>query len=435
MYNYMVKLMKLKDKIINKIKNLDKKTIACILFLLSIILFMLCSNHKFNAYNNYSYLAEAILNGHLDVPTMPDYLESVTFMGHTYMHFAPGVAWLSLPFVLIFGISKFNCIYLAMVLGALNSSLAYLILEQKKIGKCTRDRILLSLMLTIGTVHFFCSTVGSSWFLGHVSTMFFTLLSWYIMFKVTNKRDHKNNLYLFLSGLSFGLAVNCRLSALLGCVFLIYHIYKIYGFTLKPYLFFAGGAAVFGSIYMIYNYVRYGTIMDRGYNLTYLKDYHRDAYNALLESPISEQKALLKEYINEYGGPLQLKYIKYNLYSIFMMAPRFSWTFPYIIPEISGTAITFTSPMLFAAVKAKRKDNYVIVLWITTILTAIPFLLNYGNGQAQFGMRYSLDFTPYLWLLMCIGLGKKKLSWLAIVGIVFCFIMNIYGTLYWIFNY
>ena len=175
--------------------------------------------------------------------------------------------------------------------------------------------------------------------------------------------------------------------------------------------------------------------MDKGYNLTYLKDYHREAYDALQNSPILEQKKLLKEFTREYGGPLQLRYIKYNLYSIFMMAPRFSWDFPYIIPELSGTAITFTSPMLFAAVKAKRKDNYVIVLWITTILTAIPFLLNYGNGQAQFGMRYSLDFTPYLWLLMCIGLGKKKLNWLNIIGILFCFFMNIYGTLYWIFNY
>ena len=426
--------MDFKNKILNIIKNLNKNQIAIILFIFSFTLFMLCSNHQFNPYNNYSYLAESILNGHIDVPNIPSYLESVSFMGHTYMHFAPGVAWISIPFVFVFGISKFNPIYLAMFLGSLNSSLAYLILDQKKIGKSRKDRVLLSLMLTIGTVHFFCAAVGSSWFLGHVATMFFTLLSWYIMFKVEKKNNRKNYLYLFLSGLFFGLAVNCRLSALLGCVFLLYHIYKIYKFNLKPYLFFAGGAAIFGSIYMIYNYVRYGTIMDQGYSLTYLKDYHREAYDIIQNSPINEQKALLKEYTNQFGGPLQLKYIKYNLYSIFMMAPRFSWNFPYIIPEISGTAITFTSPMLFAAVKAKRKDKYVIVLWITTLLTAIPFLLNYGNGQAQFGMRYSLDFTPYLWLLMCIGLGKKKLSWLTIVGIGFCYLMNMYGTLYWILS-
>ena len=427
--------MNLKDKIVCKIRNLNKKTVACILFLVTLILFMICSKHQFNVYNNYSYLADSILNGHIDVPNIPDYLESISFMKHTYMHFAPGVAWISIPFVLIFGICNFNCIYLAMALGSLNASLAYLILEQTKIGKCTRDRVLLALMLTIGTVHFFCASVGSSWFLGHVSTMFFLLLSWYMMFKVENKTNRKNNLYLFLSGLFFGLAVNCRLSALLGCVFLFYHIYKIYRFSIKPYLAFAGGAAVFGSIYMLYNYVRFDTIMDQGYNLTYLKDYHREAYDALQNSPILEQKQLLKKYTAEYGGPLQLRYIKYNLYSIFMMAPSFSWNFPYIIPELSGTAITFTSPMLFAAVKAKRKHDNVIVLWITTILTAIPFLLNYGNGQAQFGMRYSLDFTPYLWLLMCIGLGKKKLNWLTIVGILFCFFMNIYGTLYWVYNY
>ena len=351
------------------------------------------------------------------------------------MHFAPGVSWISIPFVLIWGAFGFNCIYLAMILGAANSALAYLILEQRGLGRCIRDRILLALMLTIGTVHFFCASIGSSWFLGHVSTIFFLLLSWYFMFKVTEIDQKRNLLNLFLSGLFFGLAVNCRLAALFGCIFLFYYIFKIYKFNFKPYLAFCGGAAIFGSIYMIYNYVRYGTIMDQGYSLTYLKDNHRAVYDALQNSPISEQKKLLKQYTSEYGGPLQLKYLKYNLYSIFMMAPTFSWKFPYIIPELTGTAITFTSPMLYAAVKAKRKDNHVIALWITTILTAIPFLLNYGNGKSQFGMRYSLDFTPYLWLLMCIGLGKKKLNWLAIAGIAFCFIMNMYGTLYWVFNY
>ncbi len=389
----------------------------------------------FNYHNNYSYLADAILNGHIDVPNIPDYLESVEFMGHTYMHFAPGVSWISLPFVWIFGLNNFNCIYLAIFLGAVNSALSYLILEEKGIGKCTRDRALLALMLTIGTVHFFCSVVGSSWFLGHVSTMFFLLLSWFLIFKIKDNNCKKNYLYLFLSGLFFGLAVNCRLSALFGCVFIFYQIFKVYKFNFKPYLAFCGGAAIFGSIYMIYNYVRYGTIMDQGYALTYLKDMHRDIYDVLQNSPITEQKELLKKFSAEYGGPLQLKYVKYNLYSIFMMAPSFSWEFPYIIPEVAGTAITFTSPMLYFAVKAKRKEEDVIILWITTILTAIPFLLNYGNGNAQFGMRYSLDFTPYLWLLMCIGLGKKKLSWLMILGILFCFFMNIYGTIYWGIHY
>ena len=413
----------------------NRKVIAFALFVVSLALFMLCNNHTFNNYNNYSYLADAIIHGHIDVPDIPEHLEYVSFMGHNYMHFAPGCAWISIPFVLIFGRDGFNCIYLAMVLGALNSALAYIILDQRKIGKRIRDRIILALMLTIGTVHFFCSSIGSSWFLGHVSTLFFILLSWYFIFKIKSADEKGNFINLFISGLFFGLAVNCRLSALFGGLFLAYYIFKIYRFNLKPYISFAIGAAVFGSIYMIYNYARFGTIMDQGYALTYLKDYHREAYDTLLNSPLSEQKQLLKQYSKEFGGPLQIKFIKYNLYSIFMMAPTFSGDFPYIIPEVTGVALTFTSPMLFLAVTAKKHKDMVIVLWITTFLTAMPFLLNYGNGTAQFGMRYSLDFTPYLWLLMCNGLGRKKLTWWMNLGFAFCFISNIYGTLYWRFNY
>jgi len=413
----------------------DPRVIAFLLFLLSGVIYLLCSKREFNWYNNYSYLADALLHGHIDVPNIPDYLESVAFRGHTYMHFAPGGAWISLPFVALFGIEGFNCAYLTLFLGAVDSALAYLALEQLKLGKSIRSRIVLTLMLTIGTVHFYCSSLGGSWQLGHISTMFFLLLSWNFLFSVKSADTPKGYLRIFLCGLFFGLAVCCRLSALLGAVFILYYIYTIYRFDIKAYLSFCCGAAIFGSLYMLYNFVRFGTIMDEGYSLTYLKDYHREVYNQLQNAPLSEQRRLFKAYKKECGGPLQLKFVSYNLYSILMMAPTFSHDFPYLIPELTGVAITFTSPMLYLAVTARQKKGIVIALWISAIATAIPFMMNYGNGMGQFGMRYSLDFTPYLWLLMCLGLGKTKLRWWMIAGFIFCFASNLWGALYWKFYY
>lgn len=425
----------------NFIKNIDVKKYLILagFFLFCFIAFFVCNKREFNFYNNYSYLAQAWLDGHLYVDGMPEYLESVEFMGHQYMHFAPGVSILCLPFVALWGVEGFNCIYLAMFLGACNGVLAVLVLKNMNIGVKEQDRYWLAAMLVLGTVHFFCAATGSSWFLGHVATLFFLLLGFYFLTKKVSTQ-RMQYLFLFLSGLFFGLAVTCRMTALLGGFFFVGYIwFKKEGERndkIKMIIALMCGAFIFGFLYMLYNYVRYGTIMDEGYSLTYLKDYHRESYDQLQAAPVSEQRALLKEYKATHGGPLQLKFVLYNLYSIFILSPSWKGEFPYLVPEVTGVAITFTSPLLYWGVCADWKKKMTWVLWLSVLLTAIPFLMNYGNGTAQFGMRYSMDFTPYLWLLMCYGLtrrGKMKI-WMK-VAVVLCFVVEIWGTLYWVHNY
>ena len=403
------------------------------LFIGSFFIYWVCGRHSFNVYNNFSYLADALLHGHLSVPDLPAYLESVSFKGYQYMHFAPGPSILSLPFVLIFGVDKFNCSILAMLLGACNTLLAYKLLTNLELQTRIRNYVWLTAMLTFGTVHFFCASLGSSWFLGHAATLFCLLVA---MVFLTAKTPARPMLTIFFSGLFFGLAVTCRLSTLFGCVFFIGFLYlkykKDYRYLLKLLICFACGAAIFGFLYMLYNFVRYGTIMDMGYNLTYLKDYHREAYDALLTLPANEQLSALRSYEAEFGGPLQLRFVRQNLYSIFFLLPAFQSVYPFVVPTMSGVAITFTSPMLYYGIRAKIQNPLTIVLWITTFLTAVPFLLNYGNGMAQFGMRYSMDFTPYLWLLMCMGLSRKhSLRFWQKTGIAVCIFIQFWGNLYW----
>lgn len=419
-----------------KISCIDKQGKKCAYIVAVIgafIIFFLFGNHTFNLYNNYSYLAKALLKGRIDVPDMPDYLESVMLCGKKYMHFAPGGALLSIPFVAIFGVEHFNCAHLAMALGACNFVLAIGILNNLKIGRNAGERIWLTSMLIFGTVHFFCAAQGSSWFLGHVSALFFLLVSLYYFTRTEWECRAKN---LFFSGLFFGLAVTCRLTTLFGAVFFGGYLLATDKRGKRDVIIFGFGAAVFGSLYMIYNYIRFGTIMDMGYQLTYLKDMHREAYDMLQAAPLREQQRLLKTLIKEYGGPLQLKFIKNNLYSILFLLPEFQKEFPYVIPTQAGVAVTFTSPMLYCAVLADWKNKLVWILGGAAILTAIPFLMNYGNGMAQFGMRYSMDFTPYLWLLMCLGLTRKgKLEWWMKIGIAACIFIQGWGTLFWTYFY
>ena len=114
------------------------------------------------------------------------------------------------------------------------------------------------------------------------------------------------------------------------------------------------------------------------------------------------------------------------------MAPGWRNEAPYLIPELTGVSITFTSPLLYWGILADRKEKTTWLLWLSAILTAVPFLMNYGNGMAQFGMRYSMDFTPWLWLLMCHGLTRNgALKPWAKLAAAACFGLELWGTLYW----
>lgn len=385
--------------------------------------YTLFSPHKVTPYNNYAWLADAWLHGRLDVPDLPAYLESVQFGGKTYVHFAPGPALLCLPFVAIYGLNGFDAAFLCRLLGAANVVLCWHVLSLRRLGNAY-TRLWMTALLGFGTVHFWCASWGSSWLLGHVSTLFFLLLALCFLFQNPLRLRH-----CFLSGLFFGLAVSCRLSALFGGVFFAGYLLLTEKKKARALLCLAGGAAVFGSMYMLYNAVRFGTVMDMSYSLTYLKDYHREVYDTLQQVSPEQQLSALRACAREYGGPLQAGFIGFNLYSLLAMPPRFQAAFPWVIPTMAGVALTIVSPALLLAVLCPWKKPHALLLWITVVLTAVPFLLNYGNGQAQFGMRYAMDFTPYLFLLACMGM--EKLSGWKKGLVLWSILCNAWGALYW----
>ena len=405
--------------------------VEVLLFLMSFLVLFLLNDHKYVFYNNYSYLADALLQGHLYVDGMPAYLESVEFGGHVYMHFAPGPAILCLPFVAVYGVAGFNIGWLSLFLGASNTALAYRVFRQMHIGRDRRERIWCALLLTFGTVHCFLAALGHGWFLGHVSSWFFLLMG---MAFLTAPEEKRRDVHLFLAGVFYGCAVTCRMPNLLGALFFGGYILVRYPREkwVRSLLFFCLGAAVPGGLYMAYNYARFGTIMDKGYNLTHLKDLYRDRYNEMQTLPREEQLAFLKAAEQEVGGPLQLKHVRFNLYSIFLLGPEFTREFPYVIPTLAGVSLTHLSPALYAAVRAEyRKDKLTWFLLATAVACAVPFLMNYGNGYAQFGMRYAMDFLPYVGILAAMGLVRKPLGGWKTALILFCMLANMWGPVYW----
>ena len=103
---------------------------------------------------------------------------------------------------------------------------------------------------------------------------------------------------------------------------------------------------------------------------------------------------------------------------------------PWIGADRLGLALTYTSPALVCAFLARRPIALVAACWLLTATTLIPSLLDFDAGGEQFGMRHALDFEPFLFVLMVLGIGRR-LPWWAGVLIAWSVGVGIWGLWFW----
>ena len=138
-------------------------------------------------------------------------------------------------------------------------------------------------------------------------------------------------------------------------------------------------------LWVLYNRARWGTWSDIGYTTWY----HQDQAGM------------------PTGSPFRLEYLPYNCGRSSCRRRHSLPSFPWLRPEFSGVALTWTSPALVLAFLARSPVRWVGALWVAALLAAIPNLLYYVNGFAQFGMRHALDFEPFLVALMMLGVRDR----------------------------
>ncbi len=78
----------------------------------------------------------------------------------------------------------------------------------------------------------------------------------------------------------------------------------------------------------------------------------------------------------------------------------------------------------------RNRDRIVIACWAAIIPVAFSIFTFAATGWAQFGYRYGLDFTPFLWLLVARLIGDN-LKWWHIALIVIGVVVNLFGVLAW----
>lgn len=369
---------------------------ALAVFVIALVLYLLSTGGKHAYYDNFIRLAYALLHGRLWIDWPGPAIEALEWGGQHYVIEGPVPALLCIPFVLVSGLDANQAVVCAIA-AAIGVAAVWVMLARMRVSRETQ--VWTTALFGFGTVYWWCAAFGSLWMYAHVAGAMFAVLAlaeWY-----GARRP-------WLLGVLFACMAFSRFSmAVAGIPFVIWLLLDTpKGDRLRALAQAALGVLPFLILFLLYNYGRWGTFNDIGYTTWF----HEDQVGS------------------KTGSPFQLVFLPGNLYSYLMLPFEYINQFPWLKPTGFGVALTFTSPALALAFFAPRSRE-TLFLWMAVLLAAIPSLLYYVNGFEQFGMRHSLDFTPFLIPLVARGLERVKL-WFSYALVALSLLANAYGVWY-----
>lgn len=352
-------------------------------------------------YQHYVYLADAILHGTLDVASVgipAGYQDTISIGQSRYLPFAPGPALLLLPFVAIWG-TDFSEVYFSMALGAINVVLFWYLLAVLNISRTTK--LLLVPFFAFGTAHFYATTTGTVWFLGHGAAIFFLLLALIFLFRRATP---------IVPAVLLGLAFMSRQPTILAAPVFLYLIFRQHHDTISMKTLleretilrlgsFCAGLLPFVIFWFWYNIVRFDGPFETGYDTV---------ANGYINGGIPYSFYLAQFPDAPRFNLFDVRNIPLHLYTIFLMPPQFIPEWGLLRPSPYGMSVLLTSPAFVYAALVKRKHFMKPALWAAIVFVSIPILLHYSQGWVQFGYRFLLDFAPFLLILTAWGFDDHR---------------------------
>jgi hypothetical protein len=399
-----------------KVRPNADRLITIAFVLVTFIVYFVSSRGEGAVFNYFVRLADAFVHGRLDVIDQPVHLaELVPWQGKWYVIFPPVPAVLLMPLVAIFGASFSQPLYSVLV-GAINVGLAYRVFvrlfgESREMSLTDAAPASLSgnsvavwmtLLYAFGTIQWYHAEVGSGWYVAHIVALMFM---WLFLLEATGRRR------LFLCGLLIGAAHLSRLPTIFAVAFLPLFLRDTFfdGWRprIKPFVLFGSGVVPALVVNALYNYARFGTFKDVQFIQTELLGMTNDP--------------------TVIHGVMSVRYIPMHLKEIMMARPLRTPKFPYIMPSEFALAVWFTTPAFVLMLRSQRRYS----LWLPSIAAAvaiaIPSLMHGGNGFTQFGYRHTLDYMPFLLLL--VGLGMRgRVGIISRVLIVASIVVNLWGV-------
>ncbi|KAA3642808.1 MAG: hypothetical protein DWQ07_19985 [Chloroflexi bacterium] len=364
--------------------------------------FALINGEWISSTNYFSYLADAFLHGQLHLRIIPSNVYDLNFFeGQYYLYWPPVPAFLLMPLVTLFGVNVSDVV-ITLLFASASVGLMTLLLryadEEGIISVSSLQRGLLSLFFAFGTVHITIASVGKVWFLSQNVAIFFLLLTYIAAIRLRGWKA------FLITGLLITCAAMTRNHLFVAGLWPAYHLLaKHVELEWKARLRLAilglSPLFIFGSIYLVYNWSRFGHPLDLG-------------------SAYQNMNVIFVDPYFKYGT-FSIRYLPTNFYYNYINYP-----FPWSEGSLFGGSLFLLSPVFFAAFQgfyANRQKWSERMLLITILLVNIPILLNIGTGWIQFGPRYTLDFVVPLMLLTAIGIRhwpRQLLVGLTILSIL-----------------
>lgn len=362
-------------------------------------------------FNYYTRLSQAFLSQRIFLNENPSWLNELIpdprAPNRYYVAYPPMPAIVSLPFVLLD--QNISQTHISIIFGSLNAILMFLVIKKFLNNKNSPTAFWITLLFAFGTNHFFLSTSGSAWYFAHIVSVFFLLLA---IYETLNKKRP------LLIGLLIGASYWSRLPTILSLPFFLLILKDCYlpraNSNIKNYLRsvnyaflikMALGIGIFLDLNFIYNFLRFGTIIDIGYTLI---------------------PNVLSEPWYRYGI-FNIRYIPQHLKLIFTEFPAIQPDPPYIKPSYVGMSIFATTPALLLVVLAPIKKLVSVASWTAIILISLPSLMHGTVGFSQFGYRFAMDYTPFLILLTTLSIDKQP-RWYHKLLIILSIVINLWGV-------
>jgi hypothetical protein len=396
---------------------------------------------------------------------------------------APGDKWYSsfpffpavvmLPFVVVHGY-QFNDTSFGVFIGALAIALFYSLLrlwrEEQGLAQESTDSVAVAALLGFGTLFFYCAIRGEVWFSAEVMGVAFTAL---YLRHATAARNPA------LAGLFWSMAVLTRTPLFFTGVFFVLEALAPakggrmaqLGVSIRTsertrlVLRFALGAAPLGALAAFYNATRFGSLAEFGHRFFFNNRVNVDIDTWGLFHPhyllrnIEAAFVLLPTWANSRLGYspwglslfltlpfLALAVVSARLPKRALMAlgamvavlvasalfPAERGDFPVgfrptlVWLAVAG-ALGFLAFLAWQWVSSPDAPRLAVPLLLTLLVCALPGLLYQNTGYAQFGFRFSVDYTPYVMALVAVA-GWRHRQPLAIGVALFSVVFAFWGA-------
>jgi len=108
--------------------------------------------------------------------------------------------------------------------------------------------------------------------------------------------------------------------------------------------------------------------------------------------------------------------------------PHFIDKPPFVIPSLFAMSILLITPAFFLILRAHFRQRISLASLVAILFIALPDLLHGGNRFTQFGYRHTLDFMPFMLILVASGI-YKQIDILAKILIILSILVNLWGVI------